>query len=115
MDDDMESEFKSHISDYNTRDRMHQEEEEKVPNISKTRIGDIDKSSILHNSNFDQASLEDGTEGFGDLIDVQKNGDSRNQMKFQTEQIRGGHIRENSFKDIAGIENRNFDMGYQDS
>jgi len=53
MDDDMESEFKSHISDYNTRDRMHQEEEEKVPNISKTRIGDIDKSSILHNSNFD--------------------------------------------------------------
>lgn len=53
MDDDLESEFKSHMSDYIPRDRMNQEEEEKVPNISKTRIGDIDKSSIMHNSNFE--------------------------------------------------------------
>jgi hypothetical protein len=72
MDDDMESEFKSHISDYNTRDRMNQEEEEKVPNISKTRIGDIDKSSILQNSNFDNLSIENEGEGFADLIDIQK-------------------------------------------
>ena len=69
MDDDLESEFKSNIdgvSDYNTRSKMMDHEEEKVPNnnISKTRIGDIDKSSILQNSNFDQNSLDDGTDGF---------------------------------------------------
>ena len=56
LDDDLESEFRSYVSEYNPRDRMNQEEEEKVPNISKTRIGDIDKSSILHNSNFDNDS-----------------------------------------------------------
>ena len=40
-------------------------------------------------------------------------------MQFQREdQIRGDHRRESSFKDIAGIENRNFDanlLGYVES
>ena len=61
----MESEFRSNndmVSDYNTRAKLMDHEEEKVPNISKTRIGDIDKSSILQNSNFDQASLENENE-----------------------------------------------------
>jgi hypothetical protein len=75
FDDDLESEFRSHLSDYNPLNRLGQEEEEKVPNISKTRIGDIDKSSILQNSNFDQLSLEDGGDNFADLIDGQKKGD----------------------------------------
>ena len=48
------------VSDYNTRSKLMDHEEEKVPNISKTRIGDIDKSSILQNSNFDQNSQENG-------------------------------------------------------
>jgi hypothetical protein len=29
--------------------------------------------------------------------------------------MRGGQNRENSFRDIAGIENRNFDLVYQES
>ena len=117
LDDDLESEFRSNndlASEYNTKSKLMDHEEEKVPNISKTRIGDIDKSSILQNSNFDNGSLGDGNQEFEDLImmDGKKDG-SRNQMQFSTQPVKQGHVRDNSFKEIAGgIDNR---MPYLDS
>jgi hypothetical protein len=104
LDEDLESEFKSHFEEY----AIDRHEEEKQPNISKTRIGEIDKSSIMINSNFDQTSLED-EQAFGDLVKH----DTRNQMKFSTQQKT--HNRENSFKEIAGIENRMGNTPYLDS
>ena len=37
---------------------------------------------------------------------MDKNENSRNQIQFKTDQIQRGHARDNSFKEIAGIENR---------
>ena len=63
--DDNGSEYISHVdqaSEYQTRDLlMNKFEEEKVPNISKTRIGDIDQGSI-QNSHYDMGSLENEPE-----------------------------------------------------
>ena len=58
--------------EYNSRQRlMGQEEEQKAPNISKTRIGDIDRSSILNEE--DPASgAPAGKDGLGDLIELEK-------------------------------------------
>ena len=86
-----------------------EEEEEKVnKDISKTRVGEIDKSSIdqvgiMSKSNFDQPSLDEdlGTGGYSKVQD--------NFSNFNTEKRGMGmaaHNRENSFKDIADINNQ---------
>jgi len=81
-------------------------EEEKLPNISKTRIGDIDKSSIDNaNSNFDQSSMDD--EAYGAIKDVIGHGGGL----YTDENYKGGSRNDyrdnaNSFQEIAG-----YDMG----
>ena len=79
-------------------------EEEKVPNISRTRVGDIEGTGSLDNppSNFEHGSLDDEVYGgaVGDaaaggmhFADEAYNAASRNQH----------HRRENSFQEIAGL------------
>jgi len=80
-------------------------EEEKAPNISRTRIGDLDGGGSYDHpaSNFEQVSLDDelyggglGVAAAGDDLDF---GDEAYKAASRNQQ----HKRESSFQEIAGL------------
>jgi hypothetical protein len=79
-------------------------EEEKVPNMSRTRVGDMDGGGSLehHGSNYDQASLDEEVYG-GAVGDPGAGGMGFADEAFKAPSRNVRHARENSFQEIAGL------------